>query len=74
MKSVAEQNLTVGAIFEPVYYPVKYDNLTYFDKINNNTRNKLQWMMYACEQQCDATILGSNTGDGPKNGLLGMVE
>lgn len=74
MKTIAEQNLPVGAVYEPVYYPVKYDNLSYFDKINNGSRNRLQWMMYTCEQECDEGILGGNTGDQPKSGMLGMVE
>jgi hypothetical protein len=31
MKTIAEQNMKVGAIFEPIYTPVKFNNLSYFD-------------------------------------------
>ena len=71
MKTIAEQNLKIGAIYEPVYDPLKFDNLTYFDKINNYSRNPLQWVMYTCEDQCDVNLLGVNSGEGGKSGILG---
>ena len=63
-----------GAIYEPIYYPLKFDNLTYFDQLNTRSRNLLQWVMYSCERDCDGGILGVNKGEGGKTGMLGMVE
>lgn len=73
MKEIAEQNMKIGAVFQPMYYPVKFDNMVEFDKINNNTRDKLQWVMYSCQDQCDSEILGSNSGDGDRSGMLGNI-
>ncbi len=48
MKTIAEQNMKVGAIFEPIYTPVKFNNLSYFDERNLRSRNLLQWVIYSC--------------------------
>lgn len=48
--------------------------MTYFDKVNNRTRNLLQWVMYDCGKDCDKGLLGENFGDGGKVGMLGGVE
>lgn len=34
MKKVAEDNMNVGAIFEPIYYPIKFSNYSLFDQKN----------------------------------------
>ncbi len=48
--------------------------MTYFDKVNNRTRNLLQWVMYDCGNGCDKQLLGENDGEGIKTGMLGDVE
>jgi hypothetical protein len=54
MKAVAQQNIQSGALFQPLLYPVKFDNFTQFDSMNRvKTRNKLQWISYVCGDNCD---------------------
>lgn len=53
MKNLTEGSLNVGAVFEPLDYPIKFNNWEHFDKTNDNLRNKLQWVMYICEKDCD---------------------
>ncbi len=53
MKTIAEQNMKVGAIFEPVFYPVKFNSFKQFDILNANSRNKFQWVTYSCNNNCN---------------------
>lgn len=74
MKTIAEQNMKVGAIFEPLDYPVKFVSFKDFDTLNPNIRNKLQWVTYGCEKECDRSILGHNDGtNNNRSGILGLI-
>lgn len=74
MKTIAEQNIKIGAVYEPVNYPIKFSNLSYFDLLNSN-RYPIQWVMYHCQKTtCDESMLGRNDGMGARSGMLGNVE
>lgn len=74
MKTVAEQNIKVGAVFEPLLYPLKFSNFMKFDQLNPKAnRSKLQWVTYTCDQNCDNQMLGVNDGQGNKSGILGLI-
>jgi hypothetical protein len=61
MKYIAQQNMKVGAEYQPWLNPVKFNNLTEFDKINSDQvktyrRNKMQWVTYACPEDNSTCI------------------
>lgn len=64
--------MPLGALYEPVEYPYKFNNFTKFDDVNPS-RNALQWFLYECQNvECDKDILGINNGTA-REGLLGSI-
>lgn len=57
IKTLVEDSMPVSAKFDPVYYPVKFNDYVTFDDINddgNSSRNKLKWVIYDCVDKCDS--------------------
>ena len=73
MYTIAKENMPQGALYEPNAYPYKYNNYTYFDELNKNYRDPLQWYIYDCKNlTCDQNMLGINNGTF-KSGILGDI-
>lgn len=47
MKTITESSMSASK-YELLGYPFKFDNYTYFDLVNPELRNPLQWAIYDC--------------------------
>lgn len=74
MKELASEGLPAGSVYEDNLYPYVFNNYQQFDTLNPGMRrNNLQWFLYNCQNQCDASLLGYNDGERREVGLLSAI-